>query len=132
MRASVKLKAIGELLPNGNREVFFEMNGIPRVVEIEDKTEEGSTKKTRLAARERSDPADMGSVGAPMAGSVVEVLVKEGEEVKAGAPLVVLSAMKMETTVSAPCEGPIKHIGVVSGDQCSAGDLLVAIEAATE
>ena len=29
MRASVKLKAIGELLPNGNREVFFEMNGIP-------------------------------------------------------------------------------------------------------
>jgi pyruvate carboxylase len=132
VRASVKLKAIGELLPNGNREVFFEMNGIPRVVEIEDKTEEGNTKKTRLATRERSDPADMGSVGAPMAGNVVEVLVKEGEEVKAGAPLVVLSAMKMETTVSAPCEGPIKHIGVVAGDQCSAGDLLVAIEAAAE
>ena len=132
VRASVKLKAIGELLPNGNREVFFEMNGIPRVVEIEDKTEEGNTKKTRLAARERSDPADMGSVGAPMAGNVVEVLVKEGQEVKAGAPLVVLSAMKMETTVSAPCEGPIKHIGVLAGDQCSAGDLLVAIEAATE
>ena len=132
VRASIKLKAIGELLPNGNREVFFEMNGIPRVVEIEDKTEAGSTKKTRLAARERSDPADMGSVGAPMAGNVVEVLVKEGQEVKAGAPLVVLAAMKMETTVSAPCEGPIKHIAIVAGDQCSAGDLLVAIEAATE
>ena len=130
--ASVKLKAIGELLPNGNREVFFEMNGIPRVVEILDKTEEGSTKKTRLASREKSDPADMGSVGSPMAGEVVEVLVKEGEEVKAGSPLVVLSAMKMETTVSAPIDGRLRHIGVVKGDSCSAGDLLVAISTGSE
>ena len=130
--ASVKLKAIGELLPNGNREVFFEMNGIPRVVEILDKTEEGSTKKTRLASREKSDPADMGSVGAPMAGEVVEVLVKEGEEVQAGSPLVVLSAMKMETTVSAPIDGRLRHIGVVKGDSCSAGDLLVAISTSSD
>jgi pyruvate carboxylase len=129
VRVSVKLKAIGELLFNGNREVFFEMNGIPRVVEIEDKTEEGTTKKTRLASREKSNPEDMGSVGAPMAGEVVEVLVKEGQEVKAGCPLVVLSAMKMETTVSAPCDGKLKHIGVVVKDAISAGDLLVAIEA---
>ena len=50
VRASVKLKAIGELLPNGNREVFFEMNGIPRVVEIEDKTEEG-TRRRRAGER---------------------------------------------------------------------------------
>ena len=123
------LKAIGELLPNGNREVFFEMNGIPRVVEIEDKTDDGATKKTLLASRERSDPADIGSVGAPMAGEVVEVLVTSGEIVEAGAPLVVLSAMKMETTVSAPCDGPIRHVGVVAGDGCRAGDLLVAIKA---
>jgi len=132
VRASVKLKAIGELLPNGNREVFFEMNGIPRVVEIEDKTEDGNTTKTRAASREKSDPADLGSVGSPMAGEVVEVLVEEGEEVKAGAPLVVLSAMKMETTVSAPVDGSCRHIGVVAGDSCSAGDLLVAIAASAD
>ena len=130
VRASVKLKAIGELRSDGKRDVFFEMNGIPRVVEVEDKTEEGSDKKTRMASRERCDPADIGSVGAPMAGQVVEVLVTEGEEVKAGMPLVVLSAMKMETTVSAPCDGKLKHIGVVKDDSCAAGDLLVAIDAA--
>ena len=130
VKASIKLKAIGELLPDGKRDVFFEMNGIPRSVEIEDKTEEGSDKKTRAASREKSDPADIGSVGAPMAGQVVEVLVEEGEEVKAGMPLVVLSAMKMETTVSAPCDGRLRHIGVVANDACAAGDLLVAIDAA--
>ena len=129
VKASIKLKAIGELLPSGTRDVFFEMNGIPRVVEIEDKTDDGATKKTLLASRERSDPADIGSVGAPMAGEVVEVLVTSGEIVEAGAPLVVLSAMKMETTVSAPCDGPIRHVGVVAGDGCRAGDLLVAIKA---
>ena len=102
------------------------------MVEILDKTEEGSTKKTRLASREKSDPADMGSVGAPMAGEVVEVLVKEGEEVQAGSPLVVLSAMKMETTVSAPIDGRLRHIGVVKGDSCSAGDLLVAISTSSD
>jgi pyruvate carboxylase len=128
VKASVKLKAIGELLPDGKRDVFFEMNGIPRVVEIEDKTEEGVTSKTRLASREKSDPSDIGSVGAPMAGQVVEVLVEAGQEVKAGMPLVVLSAMKMETTVSAPCDGKLKHISVVKDDSCSAGDLLVAID----
>ena len=74
VRASIKLKAIGELLPNGNREVFFEMNGIPRVVETADRTDAGETKKFRIASREKSDPADIGSVGAPMAGEVVQVL----------------------------------------------------------
>ena len=130
VRASIKLKAIGELLPDGKRDVFFEMNGIPRVVEVEDKTEQGSENKTRAAAREKSDPADLGSVGAPMAGEVVEVLVAEGEEIEAGKPLVVLSAMKMETTVSAPVSGKLRHIGVVKGDACAAGDLLVAIDSA--
>ena len=128
VRASIKLKAIGELLPNGNREVFFEMNGIPRVVETADRTDAGETKKFRIASREKSDPADMGSVGAPMAGEVVQVLVKEGEDVKAGSAIAVLSAMKMETTVSAPIDGRVKHIAIVPKDTISAGDLLVALD----
>jgi len=115
VKVSIKLKAIGELRTDGNRDVFFEINGIPRTVEIADKTDDGVGDKRRMAVREKSDAADLGSVGAPMAGSVVEVLVAAGEQVAAGQALVVLSAMKMETTVSAPCAGRLRHVAAVQG-----------------
>jgi pyruvate carboxylase len=126
---NIKLKAVGELLPSGNREVFFEVNAIPRVVEIHDrKILESSSKASTTVTREKSDPLDPGSVGAPMSGNVVEVLVAPGQKIKAGEPLVVLSAMKMETTVSSPVSGTLKHCAVIAGDTCSAGDLMVAID----
>ena len=103
-----------------------------RVVEIQDRkileAAKGST--SAAAAREKSDPLDPGSVGAPMSGSVVEVLVSPGQKIAAGEPIVVLSAMKMETTVASPVAGTCKHVGVVSGDTCSAGDLMCAIDTA--
>jgi len=52
-----------------------------------------------------------------MAGVVVEVRVQEGHEVKAGDPLLVLSAMKMESNVSAPVSGKVKRVCVVQGDR---------------
>ena len=80
-------------------------------------------------SREKALPSDQGSVGAPMAGEVVEVKTQAGEQVKAGQPLVVLSAMKMETTVAAPADGMVRHVAVELGDTLDAGDLLVSIEA---
>lgn len=90
-----------------------------------------------------------------MAGVVVEVLVKEGSDVKAGDPLATMSAMKvrlalpaslplppsvtvadptprlchsqMETNVSAPVSGKVKRIAVAAGDSLSQGDLVVEI-----
>lgn len=61
------------------REVFFETNGVPRAVEIVDRTEEtGTGGPARKAAREKADPQVLGSVGAPMAGEVIEVSAKPG------------------------------------------------------
>jgi len=124
--ATMKYKAIGELQSTGHREVFFEANGVPRVVEVIDK--KSSAKTTAL--REKADPDQIGSVGAPMAGDVVEVSVKPGTPIKAGQQLVVLSAMKMETAVCAPLSGVIQHVAVVKSDKLEAGDLIVQIEAA--
>lgn len=62
------------------REVFFESNGVPRVVEVVDTTAAdaaGSTTSAK-AAREKASPTDDGSVGAPMAGEVIEVKIKPG------------------------------------------------------
>lgn len=121
---AIKLKAVGELQPNGVREVFFETNGIPRVVDVVDNN---VAKALGRAARDKADADTLGSIGAPMAGQVVDVLAKPGVWVSAGAPLVVLSAMKMETTVGAPVSGTVQHVAVVKDDQVDAGDLLVSI-----
>lgn len=125
----IKLKAVGELLENGCREVFFELNGIPRVIEVVDRNETEAAKGTKKsAARDKADPSVLGQVGAPMAGEVIAVKTTPGKQVAAGEPLVVLSAMKMETSVNAPCSGTLKHLGVEAGDSVAAGDLLVIIE----
>lgn len=125
---SIKYKAKGELQPNGTREVFFEANGVPRVVEVADKRATTEAAAGRRPLRDKADPANVGSVAAPMAGEVVEVKAGTGNVVKAGEPLIVLSAMKMETSVAAPCSGKVKHVAVIKGDQLDTGDLLVVIE----
>ncbi|KAI8467848.1 MAG: pyruvate carboxylase [Monoraphidium minutum] len=123
----IKLKAAGELQPSGKREVFFEANGVPRVVEVADtRSAEALVKK---AVREKSDTSVLGSVGAPMAGSVIEVCVKPGQGVHAGQQLVVMSAMKMETAVCAPCAGVVTQVCCDRGDNLDAGDLVVFVEA---
>eukprot|EP00957_Ditylum_brightwellii_P051131 3876490-Ditylum_brightwellii.AAC.1 len=63
-----------------------------------------------------------------MPGVVLETKVKRGDKVKAGDPLVLLSAMKMETLVGAPCGGVVKNLVVTAGDNIDGGDLLVEIE----
>lgn len=80
------------------------------------------------AVREKADLAVLGSVGAPMAGTIIEVAVKPGSVVKAGQMLVVMNAMKMETSVSAPVSGTITQVAVEKNDTLDAGDLVVYID----
>lgn len=88
----------------------------------------GAAGPSKRAARERADPMILGSVAAPMAGEVVEVKIKPGTTVVAGAPLAVLSAMKMETAVAAPVSGVVRHVALEAGDTVDAGDLVALID----
>jgi oxaloacetate decarboxylase alpha subunit len=75
-----------------------------------------------------SAPATGGEpVAAPLAGNVVKVLVKPGQRVSEGESILVLEAMKMETSVSAPMDGAIVEVIVKAGDSCSVGDVLVTL-----
>ncbi|KAJ7208469.1 pyruvate carboxylase [Mycena rebaudengoi] len=121
----IRLMAVGPVVEGrAQRDVWFEVNGEVRAVSVEDKNSAVET-----VSREKSTN-DPGSVGAPMSGVVVEVRVKEGQEIKKGDPLCVLSAMKacfMESAVTAPVSGHIKRVVVQEGDSIAQGDLTVEI-----
>jgi 3-methylcrotonyl-CoA carboxylase alpha subunit len=65
---------------------------------------------------------------APMPGTVIKVLVAEGDRVTARQPLLVLEAMKMETPVTAPYDALVRKVNVVEGDRVAGGAVLVELE----
>ena len=72
-----------------------------------------------------------GSLSAPMPGNIIAVMVKPGDRVAVGAPLMILEAMKMEHTISAPVAGVVDHVNFAVGDQVAEGAELLAIADAT-
>lgn len=62
---------------------------------------------------------------ASIAGTVVKVLVEDGQEVKAGDTLLVLEAMKMETEVTAPKDGVVATVRVGVGEAVQNGQVLI-------
>jgi len=118
----VKLSAVGELDDSGSRSVFFELNGRMRSIKVRDEAA-----SAEVVERPKADPTDPGSVGAPMPGVVIEVKVEPGKKVAKGDPLVVLSAMKMETVVASPVAGTVAKVEVAEGDSLAGGDLLCVI-----
>ncbi|MDC0088492.1 sodium-extruding oxaloacetate decarboxylase subunit alpha [Porticoccaceae bacterium] len=66
-------------------------------------------------------------VAAPLAGTVVKMLVQPGQQVSEGESIVILEAMKMETSVSAPKAGQIVEVRAKSGDSVTVGDVLLTL-----
>jgi acetyl-CoA/propionyl-CoA carboxylase biotin carboxyl carrier protein len=85
-------------------------------------------KREKRAASGGGSGAASGSVEAPMQGTIVKVLVEVGQEVEAGAGLIVLEAMKMENQINAETSGTVKEIKVSTGDTVGGGDILAIIE----
>lgn len=68
------------------------------------------------------------SVKAPLPGVIMQVLVKEGDEVKRGTTLLIYEAMKMENKLVSEKEGVIKSVKVNAGESILQGDVLLEIE----
>jgi acetyl/propionyl-CoA carboxylase alpha subunit len=71
---------------------------------------------------------EQSSLSAPMPGTVIKVLVGEGDRVQPRQPLVVLEAMKMETPVVSPYEATVRAVHVSEGDRVAGGTVLVELE----
>jgi biotin carboxyl carrier protein len=70
----------------------------------------------------------LGDVVSPLAGTVVEVQVAAGDPVTQGQPVVILEAMKMNTTVTASRTGTVKNVAAQAGTSVAEGQVLLSIE----
>jgi 3-methylcrotonyl-CoA carboxylase alpha subunit len=86
----------------------------------------------RLTLHEELEGLDIdaggGSLAAPMPGKVIAVMVKRGDKVQKGAPLLILEAMKMEHTIFAPGDGEVQEVHFGPGEQVAEGAELLRIE----
>jgi pyruvate carboxylase len=108
---------------DGNRTVFFELNGQPRTVKVADRA---------LAARGRvhrkADESDPGQVGAPMPGMIVSVAATAGKTVESGERLFAIEAMKMETAVYAEVAGVVTEVVAPAGTRVEAHELVIVLQ----
>ena len=119
----VKLVSISKPQADATRVVYFELNGQPREIIIEDVNVESN-----VIRKLKADPSNENHIAATMPGTVLKVAVAEGAKVRRGEHLLITEAMKMETTIQAPFDGVVKEILVSAGDSISTGDLLIEIK----
>ena len=123
----IRLVGIGDADKDGKRVVSYELNGIARDVVITDKHVAPESK-----SRSKADPADPAQVGAPIPGLVAALSVSVGHKVKKGDKLLLMEAMKMQTTVYAQCDGVVSELTVDIGDTVESKDLLVRLKPAKD
>ena len=119
----IKYLGMGDVNEDGTRNVFFELNGNRREVNVPDPNATSTAKVVVMA-----DPQDKSHVGASIPGLVTKVNVKPGDTVEENQVLAVIEAMKMETSVVARMPGVIDEVFIAEGDNVKAGELLITIK----
>ena len=120
----IKLIGISEPNAEGQRNVFYELNGMPRECAVIDQALAPKNAITRL----KGDLNDPLQAVAPMPGMVSEVNAEVGAKLEEGDPIITLEAMKMLTTISASTTGTVTEILAQKGDAVETDDLLARLE----
>ncbi|MEJ2045106.1 MAG: sodium-extruding oxaloacetate decarboxylase subunit alpha [Reinekea sp.] len=109
---------------SGKRKLYMSMDGMPEEVVFESLNEYVSADSS-IGKRPRA--LEPGHVSTAMPGNIVEVLVKEGDQVKAGEAVLITEAMKMETEIHTSLSGTVKAVHVKKGDRVTPGEVLVEV-----
>ncbi len=120
-RILVRFLNKSEANEKGMRTVLFQLNGQTRSIEVKDNTLTSSIKVQQKVSKATD-------IGAPLQGSLSKILVKEGEEIKRNAPLFIIEAMKMESTITAPTAGVVKKIHLTEKTMVEQDDLIIELE----
>ena len=118
----IRLINVSEPDKDARRTVTYELNGITRETYIADKKVAPQTK-----SRVKADHADPLQLGAPIPGLISSIAISVGQKVAKGEKLLMMEAMKMQTTVYAPVDGVIAELPVALGDTVASKDLLVRL-----
>ena len=100
-----------------------EVNGNNYTIAIADEYDQMVKQMGLLTASTKKEK----NINAPMPGLILDILVTEGQEIKEGEQVLVLSAMKMENIITAPSDGVVKLIEVKKDDAVEKGQLLIEI-----
>ncbi len=118
-----------------DRPFYMTVDGVPEEIlietlaELEDNTEAIEKPAASVSGSRRPKAAKPGDVTTSMPCTVVEVLVEVGSRVKAGDPVLVTEAMKMETEIQAPIAGTVQAIHVSKGDSVNPDETLIELSA---
>jgi pyruvate carboxylase len=119
----VRYVTTSDVHDDGTRTVFFELNGQPRSVRVQDRS-----KVAKRAPTRKAEVGNAAHVGAPMPGTVVTVAALPGAKVARGDTLLTLEAMKMEAAVRAERDGEVAEVLAKPGQHVEAKDLLVVLK----
>jgi len=108
---------------DGTRTVFFELNGQPRSIRVDDRRQ-----APKRPPRRKAEAGDPRQIGAPMPAVVTEISASVGKVVERGDALLTLEAMKMLTSVRAEIGGKVAAVLAQPGVHVEAKDLLVVLE----
>ncbi|NIP71654.1 MAG: sodium-extruding oxaloacetate decarboxylase subunit alpha [Gammaproteobacteria bacterium] len=116
------------------RPFYMTVDGVPEEIMVETLDEilpeapaaEGRAKPGTGSQRPRATAP--GHVTTSMPGTIIDVLVRVGDEVSAGDPVLITEAMKMETEVQAPIAGKVAAVHVAKGDSVNPDETLVEID----
>jgi pyruvate carboxylase subunit B len=108
---------------SGKRHFYLSIDGMPEEVVFEPLNQ-----FVAGVGDKRKQASAPGDVSTSMPGNIVEVLVKEGDTVKAGQAVLISEAMKMETEIQSPIAGTVKTVHVAKGDRVNPGEVLIEIE----
>ena len=119
------LKLVNVSAPDkdGRRTVTYELNGMTRESSILDKSV-----APKARPRPKADIADPLQVGAPIPGLIVAIAVTVGQKIAKGDKLLMMEAMKMQTTVYAPVDGVVDKLLAQVGDTVESKDLLAKLK----
>src|SRR3569623_444242 len=129
---SYHIKVTGAGHKNLNRRPFYvSVDGSPEEIMVEtleeiDASENGNGHRNVKGSRRPKAQAP-GHVTTSMPGTIVDVLVKVGDEVKEGDPVLITEAMKMETEVHAPITGKVAAVHISKGDAVNPDEALIEI-----
>ncbi|GGG41525.1 pyruvate carboxylase [Hymenobacter glacieicola] len=118
----VSLQSVGPVNEDGGRTVFFNLNGQTRNLEIRDTSVE-----VKRILNPKADKANPKQIGAPLQGLLSKVLVASGQPVKRNAPLFIIEAMKMETTITATDDTTVQAVNLAEGTLVNADDLVLTL-----